>query len=241
MKNKLTIYSLIIFTLALLVPISAMAQAVRIPGNYSTTQIEKDVPSAILFGFSYEGGRSYCCNILFSPGTTVASVTGPSGSVNRSRTTPDMTNNAFGRFCYIPSQDGNQGLTASGISPTGMATEIEMKCVETSLYGGFNTSVNNFNFLEITNTSNSSISGFIYATSFDGSSVINAQPFTIASNNRLDIDIHTPAGANKFGTIKVVHDGPFGSILATTSYYKGTTVDFTLTGTVPARPRDRLQ
>ncbi len=233
--------ALIMLLVALCIPLSSQAQSVTIPGNYSVVQKDSSPASAILFQYSHEGGKSYCCGITYSANVRIDSITGPEGTVNRSRTSPIHTNNEFGRFCHISTRDGSLGYTASGITTTGTPTEIEMQCVETSLYGSFNTSVNNFNFLEVTNTANSTINGFITATSFDGQTVIDARAFSVEANKRLDVDIHTPAGANNFGTIKVTHDGPFGSIMATTSYYKGTAEDFTLTGTVPARPRDRVR
>ena len=112
------------------------------------------------------------------------------------------------------------------------------ECGETTLYGGYNTNVSNFNFLEIVNISNSPVSGTITATNSNGTVVINKQAFSVSANNRLDVDIHTPAGAGKYGSIRVTHDAPLGALQAYVSQYNGTATSFLLSGIVPLRTRD---
>lgn len=112
------------------------------------------------------------------------------------------------------------------------------ECFETTLYGGYNTNVSNFNFLEIINTTNTTLSGAVTATNFDGTVVINKQAFSVSPNNRVDVDLHTPAGSGKYGSVRVTHNGPLGALQAHVSQYAGSAANFTLTGVVPLRSRD---
>jgi hypothetical protein len=99
-------------------------------------------------------------------------------------------------------------------------------CTETTLYGGFNTSVTDFNFVEIsnllttTNLSNGVIIGKIVATDSITNQVLLDREFTINPEDRIDIDIHSVTGAGKFGPIIIYHDGPPGSLRAVTSQYR---------------------
>ena len=113
-----------------------------------------------------------------------------------------------------------------------------VECAETTLYGGYNTNVSNFNFLEVVNISNTAISGTITATNSNGTVVINKQAFTVSANNRLDVDVHTPAGAGKYGSIRVTYNGPVGALQAYVSQYNGTASSFSLSGIVPLKTRD---
>lgn len=100
------------------------------------------------------------------------------------------------------------------------------KCEETTLYGSFNTSVTDFNFVEITNSlpSTSSttglVSGKILVKDSITNNIIADRAFTVSSGRRLDVDIHSISGPGKFGTITIYHDGPPGALSATTSQYK---------------------
>ncbi len=112
---------------------------------------------------------------------------------------------------------------------------VVMICRDTTLEGGFNTFINNFNFLELTNLTTDAISGTITAVNFNGAVVINAQPFSVGAGLRFDVDIHTPAGPNRYGTVTVVHDGPTAGLSGTISQYAGTVSSFELRATIPLK------
>lgn len=248
---------------------TAFAAGIAIPGGPTaldgTVTINADVtsppdPSTYETSIvtSLEPNRSYACTILGDRKTVDLDITGltdpslnqvllkPIGDVTPAVTgdSGDTNNN---RISIIPSGTGTQvagGYTLevannTASSGTSVSAKARVDCVETTLYGGYNTNVNDFNFLEITNTTNSTISGSITATNSDGTVVINKQPFSVQSNRRADVDIHTPAGANKFGLIQIVHNGPYGALQAYVSQYDGNISNFVLTASIPLRPRDK--
>jgi hypothetical protein len=227
------------FSIALLTANSAAAQAHWTAGENSTVQIETNVPSGVLLSFNAEFRKSYCCSVFHSVGLTATSITGSTGMVERTNATPPMASST-GRFCLIQETHSTAGITLLGLSPASSNKDLDMKCAETTLYGGFNTSANDFNFLELTNITSIAVNVKIYVIDFAGNILIEGAPYTLSSDQRRDIDLHTAAGTGNFGLVKILHDGPIGSIVANTSYYKGTAADFTLTDTVPARVRDRL-
>lgn len=246
---------------------SAQANGLVIPGNPSAVDGVLDIradtvfpsntsTSEASFAVSMEPNRSYSCTIQGRLSTSVLSFIGLKDPSFQS--TPFGTNgnvtpvSPFGkatRVSFTPSGTGTQteGLyvfevnnATTDISGTASApTQARFDCVETTLYGGFNTNVNDFNFLEILNISNSVITGTITAVNSDGTVVINKQPFTVQPNRRSDVDIHTPAGALKYGLISVTHSGPLGAIQAYVSQYDGTASNFALTASIPLRVRDK--
>jgi len=125
---------------------------------------------------------------------------------------------------------------------TAIGQNVKTSCSETSLFGGFNTFVNDLNFLEISNTTRSNVMVWVTVTNFKGEKVINGQLYTVAPGIRTDIDIHTPAGADSFGTIMLSHDAPSGGILARLSEYKITSavpLEFSLAGNSELRGRGK--
>lgn len=188
-----------------------------------------------------DAGYSYCCDFtptatsvtLSSVNTTIGGSPTYTG-VDRSSAAPSHSHGR--RVCFIAPKTEVVLITTGTISTS--PSPLDAQCNETSLFGGYNTNANPFNFLEISNLSNESISGKIYATNFDGTVVIDGNSFTVPAGLRVDVDLHTAAGANKFGILKIIHDGPLGGLQANTSYYSGTPAALTLRGTVPAKPRD---
>lgn len=197
--------------------------------------------------------RCYCCeaksftNSTAGVGFTGGSVVGDgSPTLNnkpRAATEPlvnfsnsaDPNNEA--RVCFNVSNDSDPtarhrvsyGIRA-GSTGTSTRNNVKIKCEETTLAGGFNTSVTDYNFLEITNTLTAnaedagSISGFITAkNAINDSTVINKQTFTVGAQDRVDVDVHSAAGAGAFGPVFICHDGPPNSVRAVTSFYNITT------------------
>ncbi len=188
-----------------------------------------------------DAGNSYCCD--FTPTTNAVTLSSVSTSilgvatytgVERSSATPSHSHGK--RVCFIAPASELVVMTVGTLSTS--PTPLDAQCNETSLFGGYNTNANPFNFLEISNLTNESITGKIFATNFDGTVVINGNSFTVPAGLRIDVDVHTAAGANKFGILKIIHDGPLGGIQANTSFYSGTPAALTLRGTVPAQPRN---
>ncbi len=141
---------------------------------------------------------------------------------------------ADNRITFTPTTTDRFRLTVQSAKSGGEF--VRVRCLATTLYGGFNTNVNDFNYLELTNTSNGQISGTITAVTTDGTVVINAATFTIDPQRRFDIDIHSAAGADKYGLIRVTHNGPYDALKGVVSQYQGTSANFTLTATIPLTP-----
>jgi hypothetical protein len=99
-------------------------------------------------------------------------------------------------------------------------------CTDTTLYGGFNTSVTDFNFIEISNVLKSNsistgvITGKIVAIDSISDTIIIDREFTIQAGSRTDVDIHSISGPGKFGQVIIYHDGPPGSLQAVSSQYR---------------------
>ncbi len=104
---------------------------------------------------------------------------------------------------------------------TESATNVKVRCEETTLFGKFNTSVTDFNFLEILNTAgNSQVTVLMdIFNSVTSTSVVNDQEITIGPNGRKDIDIHSLTGAGAFGTITLCPLAPSKAISAELNQY----------------------
>jgi hypothetical protein len=128
---------------------------------------------------------------------------------------------------------------AFGANGLSAGNNIQLSCKQTTQVGGFNTYINEFNFLEVTPTGaagDQNITVWVKALNSSGGQVINTS-FTVLTGQRFDLDIHTAAGSSTYGTIFLSHDGSPGSIVAHVSQYKVTSqspLQFEL------RTRDRL-
>ena len=245
---------------------SAHAGSTALPGGPNildgSTVISADLqtpPSSASAEFAFqinlEAKKSYACTVVaendFSnldfqsvrdPGSNLVFV-GIIGSV-----TPAVKD-SLDRISIFPSGAGTQtsGEYIIGIdnqstalfTGTPVTAKARIDCDETTLYGGYNTNVNDFNFLEILNITNTTLNAAITATNSDGTVVIAQQVVTVQPNRRADIDLHTPAGANKFGLLEVIHNGPKGGLQASVSQYDGTVSNFVLTSSLPLKTRDK--
>ena len=202
-----------------------------------------------------EPGKSYSCTLLADElfaDLDFQSISDPSfGNTNNATIgliTPALSEPAD-RVSIFPTGLGTQvagdytiGIDNQTVALIGGAPQTakgRVDCQETTLYGGYNTNVNDFNFLEVLNITNTTITAAITATNSDGTVVINQQQFVVAPNTRADIDLHTPAGPNKFGLVKLIHNGPYGALQASVSQYDGTISNFVLTSSLPLKPRDK--
>lgn len=110
--------------------------------------------------------------------------------------------------------------------------------METSLYGGYNTNASPYNFLELSNTTNATVSGRVRGYNYDGTATVDAT-FSIEANRRYDIDVHSAAGPNKYGLLVVTHDGPYGALQGAVSQYISSNSQLILQATVPLKPREQ--
>ena len=207
-----------------------------------------------------EPNRSYACTLIaMDDGANLDfhSVTDPGSQLVSVAIIGDVTpaiqgdggDTANNRIAIIPSGTGTQtaGTYQIGVanqstqlfSTTPVAVNGRVDCNETTLYGGYNTSISEFNFLEVLNTTNSTITGAITATNADGTVIINQQVFTVQANRRADFDLHTAAGPGKFGLVQVVHTGPYGALQAYVSQYEGPISNFALTASLALKPREK--
>lgn len=193
-----------------------------------------------------EAGRSYCCSVLSSYreldpayqgrfGDTRLDSKGSVSDLNskdRSASSPPLPD-ANSRICFTTPSDKPTPVVSLevlfGPDNKGAAVGVDVRCDETTLYGGFNTSVTDYNFLEISSTQNTTsddteaISGTITAKNVvTNTTVLDNKSFSVSPEARVDVDIHQPAGQG-FGTVRICHDGPPGGISATLVQYNVTT------------------
>lgn len=191
---------------------------------------------------TFQFGRSYCCEgwtenaiqpFTFSRVKDNAGITLPS-AVARGLASPILgngldTSRALSRFCFTgelaPSGDDSQ-IARCEVDLTVPRNNVTFRTYETTLVGGFNTSVTDFNFLEITNTLNANInddgvvSGRVIARNALTDTVVLNTTFEVNPGDRIDINLHEPAGAGVFGPLEITHDAPLGALQATVSQYR---------------------
>lgn len=203
------------------------------------------ITSADRFYFNIVPGRSYCLESL--------STTGPSWALinTMDAVDPQMTIDFIRRgdasppvyplFAANLSKDGRRCFITSGNSlnitnpqlqsslyftGVNLGVGVVIRLLESTLSGGFNTSVTNFNFLELTNNliadthDNGVISGKVIVKNVITDQTIFTQNFTINPSDRIDINIHDQVGPGVFGTVTVLHNGPAGSLKGVVSQYR---------------------
>ncbi|MCC6220613.1 MAG: hypothetical protein IT291_05145 [Deltaproteobacteria bacterium] len=217
-------------------------------GSSPSVEGGSTVSSGQVFSLQVEADRSYACTVLGDgTGTNLdlSDTLSYSGGTLTGRFTGNMTpvvteEGTLGdnRLSFTPTVSGLHTMTLTNAESGGENAKIE--CQETTLYGGYNTNVSDFNFLELLNTTNDTVTALVTAINFDGTVVIDQQSVSIAANRRADVDIHTAAGANKFGLIMVSHNGPFGALQGRVSMYSGTTSSFTLDASVDLNTREQV-
>jgi len=198
---------------------------------------------------SLQAGMAYSCSVGFDSGDyqlslTVLSPTGEEITAVRPEVNPELLNALFSRSLEF-GDDNLANNTISFVTPSGaenygfytitmeQTTEESrntfLRCIPTSVQCSFNTSVNDFNFLEITNQE-SIASVFSYITrDFTGATTTGGG--SVAAGSRSDFDIHSKVGASRFGSL-VVHPLIFanpsvgfgfqGGLQARLSQYSGT-------------------
>jgi len=218
----------------------------------------QNVSSPFTFLFGQTANQSYCCTVLaddtepFINSFTRTPVGHEAGSISftpRGNVEPFIVGHSVSRVvsnaraCFIMEAPGVWTATVhfGGENGTDTAGNVTVHCDETSLYGGYNTSAGEINYLEITNITSATLAVHVIATNefTNGSTVIN-QSFMLGANRRFDLAIHDLVPAGAFGAVRVLHDGPVGAVSAAVSQYKITSTNpfsFDLIGRVPFSPR----
>ena len=187
------------------------------PADASTVRFTS-VSDAIDSAVSYKN-----CGLI-SPGVNA------SGNVfERSRT----------RVCFSVASPG--GTYSLGLSVDTASESARFHCRETTLYGGYNTNVADFNFLELTNTSDGDLTVTVTAKTSEGATVFADRLFTIPAGRRTDINIHEATGAAVYGPLIIKHNGPFGALRGDLSEYEITSTspfNSTKTAVTPCLTRE---
>lgn len=193
-----------------------------------------------VYAFTADHLRSYCCAI------SGATDNGPSPVLSEFKvltnssqfpTTLETMPGTGGQCFIVPFSSGQFGQGSAGVrfrlSTTGVtsfAGSLKLRCTETTLTVGYNTSVTDFNFLEVTNLRPSTKTVFqagglnnvaarIYATNSTGGSPFSTLSVVFPEEKRTDIDIHSLTGAGQFGTIRIPHYGSPGDLSCALSQY----------------------
>jgi hypothetical protein len=192
-------------------------------------------------------GRCYCCELVehtgvntrfgevkvFGNGSPTVSVTNRGAAEPIIKDTGSDPQNESRKCFTVSSSDKQDKFRVTmeilvGGSGTSTITDgnLTVSCKETTLLGGFNTSVTDFNFIELTNSlqSNEDDDGVITGTliaqnAITDTEIINTS-FSVNPKDRVDFDVHSAAGTGAFGTVFVCHDGPPNSLKAVTSQYR---------------------
>ncbi len=178
---------------------------------------------------NFDLNRSYACSLVGSESDSLlgidSSVLNPSGLVVAGKAigaqTPPITtgsldpNQSDNRISIFATIGGVWKFTVSSAKAGGESGAFT--CRETSLYGNWNTFLNPFNFLEITNLSYDPIEVIVIIRNFDGTTFTTSE--TVPADRRVDIDVHSLVGPNRYGSIKLKHDGPVGALSAFISQY----------------------
>lgn len=201
--------------------------------------------------FTAVPGRSYCLEMRTIGNAPLAAIQAISatdanltlnersrGDASPAVYSPSVINfSALARKCFYatgnPSNISSHRVRATITFTSGSSTgQTEARLFDTTLIGSFNTSVTDFNFMELTNTLSTTnrddgvISGTITAKNVITDVVIFTRAFTVNPGDRVDVNIHEAAGPGAFGIIVVGHNGPAGSL-------KGYVSQYNLVSTVP--------
>ncbi len=231
-----------------IIPSSALASGyLAIPGSHFAAGGLQSNLVSFNFEIRTDANRSYACTAIGFETDSELEITSidsvGTGGLARScgNITPAIFVNSGSdssgnnnRWCLLQRSTSNYMINVNSESGGGEPARVE--CVETTLYGGYNTNANPFNFLEVTNLTNAAITFQLFVVNDAGTFVIDGTPFVVDPNKRQDIDIHTPVGANKYGMLWIAHNGPYGALQATVSQYSAALEQ---RASISLRPRDQ--
>ena len=130
------------------------------------------------------------------------------------------TNPSDNRIVFLAPEDGSYRIPLAIFGTDDMNENVFINCIDTTLNVGFNTFVNNLNFLEVTNNLGRTLTINWQAVRFDGTSFSGA--VDVAANTRSDIDIHSIVGPSSFGNLKIGVQGVSGAAIVNLSQYQTT-------------------
>ena len=213
-------------------PLAALAQNVM--SGVAMTDVEKPLDDGTKGSAYLLGESSYSCMMRMQGSVGIRDVEGPSGDTPQYKMTGnywppaqslkqgdgtaydlDMREN---RIAFFAEETGTYEFTFE--ADMAYPNPYGLWCIDTTLTGSFNTFVNDYNYLELTNQTPNTINIKWYARSYDGSTV--KDDLELPAGARVDIDLHSPVGPNKFGQVKVLSDSVYGGLVAAISQYKVT-------------------
>ncbi len=105
-------------------------------------------------------------------------------------------------FFVAPSGAAESGKYSFTIGiNSGTASSFSASCIETSILCDFNTNLAQNNFLEVTSKGKKAGVAKLRIIKSDGSETPVSGTLTFPAGLRRDVDIHTPAGPNSYGTL----------------------------------------
>ncbi len=113
-----------------------------------------------------------------------------------------------------------------GTSSGAAIANVRSNTYETTLFGNYNTSVTDFNFLELTNRmvlqggDTGVINGFVVVKDSISDTEKLRTSFTVNPGDRIDVDIHAAVGEGNFGTVQVFHNGVPGALKGAVAQYR---------------------
>ena len=209
------------FLLALFAPLTAFAN-----GGDGILIVDAPTGAGIVNGASFgmlgKANRSYLCAISVggSDYTLSTSIQTPSGAtiagvqpISSSEATGYL-NKLLGAdaadvnsinnlvFFVAPSGAAEYGKYSFTIGiNSGAASSFSASCIETSILCDFNTNLAQNNFLEVTSLGKKAGVAQLRLIKADGSETAAGSTLTFPAGLRRDVDIHSLAGANTYGTL----------------------------------------
>lgn len=138
----------------------------------------------------------------------------PSGNITPVVASPVGVSSLRSRISILPAISGIYTL---GINAP-VASIATVRCVETSLFGGFNTFYAGVPIVELSNTSDHILDSYITVSDFTGTVFVDKKQVTIRPGLRVDT-VFSSIPANTIGNVTVIHNGPAGSIVGWLAEY----------------------
>ena len=151
--------------------------------------------------------------------------------------TGDAGDSGDNRISLVPTTAARYRFTVQSTKVGGEV--VKVRCFATTLFAPYNTTVNDFNFLEMTNTGNATCNAQVSIVDQAGTTIVTNSAVAVPAQRRVDFDVHSAVGANKFGFVRVTHDCPLGTLGGFVSQYAGTVSNFSLSVSLPLTPFDQ--
>lgn len=202
--------------------------------------------SGTKFSSSLELGRSYTCTVSSNdPASELAlsaTIEQPYGNQGIVKLIGDLSpavavpssdaSNTDNRVSIIPTSLqmcnpslGCQDLGRSGLHEITVTTKsggenVEFMCEDSTLFVGFNTSVSDYNWLELERQSAGGLSILSTIESSTGATLGTRSTDLISGGHRrFDVGVHDIVGSGVYGRIVLRHNGPVGALRARLAQY----------------------